>query len=270
MEIKILSPLWGHEHLPIASFLDKVTDAGYDGIETWIPKETPDQKTLLNHIQRHQMHLIVHQHEANGNTFEAFKESFAANLLRCAALEPLLINSHTARDYFSVQQQLELVDIAQEFSERTGILVTHETHRGRLGYSPQNMEALFDENKELQLTADFSHWTCVTESMLENFPLVLKEAIKRSRHIHARVGFEQGAQVSDPRAPEWQYAMDKFLGWWDEIVSINRLLETKILPITTEFGPAPYMPTVPFTGTPVADQFELNCYMKDLLRERYQ
>jgi hypothetical protein len=29
------------------------------------------------------------------------------------------------------------------------------------------------------------------------------------------------------------------------------------------------MPAIPFTNSPVADQFEINCYMKDLLTQRY-
>lgn len=270
MEIKILSPLWGHEHLQMKQFLTKITEAGYDGMDTWIPAEAAEQKSLLDHMQKHQMHLVVHQHEANGNSFKEFRDSFAANLVRCATLNPLLINSHTGKDYFTMEQFLDLIDIALEFTEKTGILVIHETHRGRMGYAPQLTRALFDQNNKFLLTADLSHWVCVTESMLENFAETLKEAFKRSRHIHARVGFEQGPQVPDPRAPEWQYAVEKFMSWWDEIVLSNQLQETKILPITTEFGPVPYMPTIPFSGTTVANQFEVNCYMKDLLRKRYK
>jgi hypothetical protein len=42
-----------------------------------------------------------------------------------------------------------------------------------------------------------------------------------------------------------------------------------VLTITTEFGPPPYLPTIPFKNVPVADQFEINSFMKDLLRDRY-
>ena len=36
-------------------------------------------------------------------------------------------------------------------------------------------------------------WVCVTESYLEDFEKELDEAIKRAEHIHARVGFLEGA-----------------------------------------------------------------------------
>lgn len=270
MNIKVLSPLWGHEHIPLKSFLQKVKDAGYDGVDTWLPDSPSDKKLLFDFIQQNELHLVCHQHEAWGTTFKEFKDSYQKNLEGCAVPGPLLINSHTGKDYFTLEQNLELVDIAQEFSAKTGVVVVHETHRGRIGYSPQQIAGIFERRKDFLITADLSHWTCVTESMLDNFTEIVETAIHRTRYIHARVGYEQGPQVPDPRAPEWQYALEKFLGWWDRIVAINRALNTPILPITTEFGPPPYMPIVPFTRRPVADQFGINCFMKDLVRKRYR
>jgi hypothetical protein len=63
--------------------------------------------------------------------------------------------------------------------------------------------------------------------------------------------------------------MDVFLGWWDEIIVQRSREGRKILTITTEFGPPPYLQTIPYFNKPVADQFEINVYMKDLLKARY-
>jgi hypothetical protein len=52
-------------------------------------------------------------------------------------------------------------------------------------------------------------------------------------------------------------------------VAARRGAGAKRLTFTTEFGPPPYLPTLPYSNLPVADQFEINCFMKDLLRERY-
>jgi len=269
MKIAILSPTWGHEHLPLKDFLDKVRSFGYQGLDTWIPDSLKNKLLLFNYLEKHQMHFVAHQHQAHGKTFAQFSKSFAKNLDICAEAQPLLINSHTGKDYFSLEQNLILIDIANNFSSRTGIMVTHETHRGRLGYSPQMLNDYFESDREFLLTADFSHWVCTTESMLENFRPALKKAISLSRHIHARFGYEQGPQVPDPRDPRWDYAKLKFLSWWDEIVAVNIKIKTKILPITTEFGPFPYMLNVPFTDQPLADQFEVNLYVKELLSKRY-
>ncbi|WP_158798856.1 sugar phosphate isomerase/epimerase [Pedobacter sp. L105] len=269
MQIKILSPLWGYEQINRTDFLDKIKNAGYDGLDTWLPETFAEKRLLFNYLDKEEMCLVTHQHAAEGSTFKKFRSSYFSNLQKCAEPNPLLINSHTGKDYFCIAQQLELIDTAAEFSAKTGITVVHETHRGRMGYTPQMTEELFKKNKEFLLTADFSHWVCVTESMLENFTDILQQAIQRTRHIHARVGFEQGPQISDPRAPEWQYAVNKFLGWWDEIVEVNEQKNTPVLTMTTEFGPPPYMPVIPFSQEPLADQFTINCYMKDLLRQRY-
>ena len=269
MEIKILCPLWGHEHLDIEHFTSRIREAGYDGIDTWIPEDPSAKKKLFDSLEKNELLLVSHQHQAHGVDFSDFKDSFRHYLRLSAEGGPLLINSHTGKDYFSLQQNLELIDIAAEFAAANDILVVHETHRGRVGYSPAVMKDYFDARPDLMLTADLSHWVCVSESFLENFSGVLEEAIARTRHIHVRVGFEEGPQVPDPRAPEWKTAVDHFTGWWDRMVDSRRKAGASLLTFTTEFGPPPYMPTRPFTNAPLADQFDVNCHMKDLIRQRY-
>jgi hypothetical protein len=269
MEIKILCPLWGHEEMNIAGFCRKIKDAGYDGIDTWIPEDASQKRQLFDALQKEELLLVSHQYQAAGENFTAFKASFRHYLELCSEGRPLLINSHTGKDYFSLAQNLELIDIAREFSESRGIAVAHETHRGRIGYSPAVMKDYFTARPDMTITADLSHWVCVSESFLEHFQDVLELAISCTRLVHARVGFEEGPQVPDPRAPEWKYAVDHFLLWWDRIFESRRNAGAAVLCFTTEFGPPPYLPTIPFTKKPVADPFDINCYMKDLLRERY-
>ena len=43
----------------------------------------------------------------------------------------------------------------------------------------------------------------------------------------------------------------------------------KVFTITPEFGPWPYMPALPFTRQPITSQWEVNVYMRDLLKKRY-
>lgn len=269
MKIPILCPYWGHEYISIGIFLEKVHAVGYDGIDTWIPKSASDKRILSKYLQQHNLYFVAHQHQAKGSTFQKFRSSFLKNLIACLDFNPVLINSHTGRDYFTKEQNLTLIEDSLEFSARYGVKICHETHRGRFGYAPMVMDEYFSLNEHFELTADFSHWVCVTESMLENFVKPLNEAIKRSRCIHARIGFQQGPQIGDPTDPIWKDELQIFLNWWDKIVKINVELKTKILPITTEFGPQPYMANIPFTNKPLYNQFQINCYMKDLLKTRY-
>jgi len=87
-------------------------------------------------------------------------------------------------------------------------------------------------------------------------------------HIHARVGHPEGPQVSDPRAPEWSDAVEAHLGWWQRVAVHQRSHGAPVLTITPEFGPPTYMPALPFTRQPVANLWEVNVYMRDLLKER--
>lgn len=131
------------------------------------------------------------------------------------------------------------------------------------------MQHYFDANTEFKITADFSHWTCVSESMLDNFSGILDTAFTRTAHVHARIGYEEGPQVTDFRAPEWAYATNKFFSWWDKMVDLRNADRLETFTFTTEFGPFPYLPSLPYTRVPVVDLFEINCAMKDLLKARY-
>ena len=268
MEIKILCPVWGHEQLPIEEFALKVKEAGFDGLDTWVPEDRAERSRLHRTIKELDLVWVSHQHQASGADARAFEDSFRRYLGMSAEGDPMLINSHTGRDYFSMEQNLALIDIANAFTEETGFIVAHETHRGRVGYHPAVAMDYF-KARRFPITADLSHWVCTTESMLENFGGAVEEAIGRTAHIHARVGFEEGPQIGDPRAPQWQYAVDRFFSWWDRMVESRRRAGARVLTITAEFGPPPYLPVIPFSGEPVADQFAINCYMKDLLRSRY-
>ena len=42
-----------------------------------------------------------------------------------------------------------------------------------------------------------------------------------------------------------------------------------MLTITPEFGPPPYLVTLPFTQQPLTDQWAVNVFMMNLLKERY-
>ncbi len=96
----------------------------------------------------------------------------------------------------------------------------------------------------------------------------MQQAIQHSSLIHARVGHPEGPQVSDPRAPEWHNALEAHLGWWQRIVDHQKTLGTSVLPITPEFGPPDYMPTLPYTRQPVANLWDINVYMRELLKQR--
>jgi len=149
-----------------------------------------------------------------------------------------------------------------------GIIICHETHRSRMLFAAPVGRQYLEKVPELRMTFDVSHWCNVSESLLQDQQETLDLTLARVDHIHARIGHPEGPQVNDPRAPEWESALKAHFGWWDKIVEGKKLSGNR-LTILTEFGPPDYMPTLPYTREPVADQWAINVHMMHLLRKRY-
>ena len=181
----------------------------------------------------------------------------------------MFINSQTGKDYFTFEQNSELIELAKTIGEKTGIRVLHETHRGKFPFCVSTTKRFIEAFPNILLTADFSHFCAVSESLLDDQVKDLQKVIDRAGHIHARVGHSQGPQVSDPRLPEWENEVNHHLKWWDEIVGNHHRNGAERLTISPEFGPAPYMFLLPGTRMPVANQWEINVYMMEMLRKRY-
>lgn len=269
MEMKILCPQWGHEHLDVEDFFTKVKSAGYDGVETWLPEDTKQRKRFIDLLSKYELAMISHQHQATGSSIGEYCASFERYLNISMESNPILINSHSGRDYFTLNEQLQVLDVAEKFAIKNNITVAHETHRGRIGYCPQNAQELFSARPDMKVVADLSHWVCVTESYLENFAPTIQETIKRTAHIHARVGFTEGPQIPDPRSAFWQKEVDFFTALWQQMLDYQKSIGTQVFTITPEFGPPPYLWTDSNTNEPVASQWDINVFIKDLLKELY-
>ena len=269
MKLLVLCPQWGSEQLPLEIFFAKVKEAGYDGIDTWMPEDLIERRKFISLLDKYQLKIVSHQHQAKGNNIDAFCKSVEYYLNLSMECNPLLINSHSGRDYFSLDDQLKVIDTVEEFSVKHSIVVAHETHRGRIGYSPYNAMELFKQRPDMKITADFSHWTCVTESFLEHSPEIMEEATKRTKHIHARVGYTQGPQIPDPRLAVWQQSVDCFLTIWEQIIKYQKAKKADFFTMTTECGPPPYMWTKTDDNTPIESQWEINLFMKELLKNKF-
>ena len=96
----------------------------------------------------------------------------------------------------------------------------------------------------------------------------LELAISRARHIHARVGYAQGPQVPDPRAPEYAAELATHEAWWSRIARALQARSAASLCFTPEFGPDGYLHHAPFSNTPVADLSDINRWMANRERVR--
>lgn len=269
MKVHFFCPRWGSEGIDWNTFCENVKAAGYDGVETPIPFGEVEKKQIKKAIEDNQLLLIGQYYQSFEKEFEALQRSFENHLRNLISLNPVLIDSQTGKDYFTREQNKKLFELAQGLTDETGVVIAHETHRNKALFAAHVSEQLLRENSHVKITADFSHWCNVAESLLEDQASAIDLACSKAIHIHARVGHAEGPQVNDPRAPEWQPALNAHLQWWDAIVALRKTHGAASFSITPEFGPAPYMPQMPYTQEPLANQWDVNIYMMQLLKKRY-
>ncbi len=267
MQVLYARSMWGMKEPTLEANLVKIKEGGFDAVEMGAPHDAGERKDLRRLLDKLGLKIIVQQW-TGGKSPDEHQASFEEQFRRGAELKPLLINSHTGRDIYSAEQNVAILRRAGEIERELAVPCAHEVHRGRATFCTNSTLALLDRLPELKLTADFSHWCCVHESLLQDQPEALERAIARSFHIHARVGHGEAPQVSDPRAPEWKEAVDVHVGWWQRIVARRHAEKAQVMTITPEFGPPGYMPTLPYTRQPVADLWEVNLHMKELLKQR--
>ncbi|WP_157262901.1 sugar phosphate isomerase/epimerase family protein [Pedobacter steynii] len=269
-ELLFMATDWGFSG-STDDFCREAKKEGYEGVEVWWPADnTAAQQLLYDALKKHQLQ-VGFLCGAGQPKAKPHLETFMKNL--DAALnstqKPVYINCHSGKDYFSYDENKAIIDYTTKKSKESGIPVYHETHRGRMLYSAPVARQFIEKNPELRLTLDISHWCNVHESLLADQQETIDLALERVSHIHSRIGHPQGPQVNDPRAPEWENALQAHLAWWDKVIA-RKKRNGERMTILTEFGPADYMPTLPFTRQPVADQWGINVYMMNLLRKRYQ
>jgi sugar phosphate isomerase/epimerase len=265
--LKMFAPYWGFEG-SVSEFCRRAKADGYDGVELlWSPDIARELFAALSEYQLEVGFLCRGDEAAAPANFSTFRKVLR-EAVEQKSQRPLYINVHSGKDFFSYEDNRQFIDFTTDYARETGVPIYHETHRSRMLYSAPASRLYLEQNPDLRITLDISHWCNVSESLLEDQPATVELAISRTDHVHARVGHAEGPQVGDPRAPEWQAAVEAHFVWWDRVVALKKA-EGKPLTMLTEFGPPSYMPTIPFTNKPVADQWAVNVFMMQAWRKRY-
>lgn len=247
-------------------FLSQVKDEGYEGIEVWMPNSDEAKANLKAGLKKYDLQVIFLNGTNKGLPYEEALKTYENGLREILAWNPVKINNHTGNDFWTEDQNLAFLEIADRLSKETGIPIIHETHRGRFSYTLPASVSMLERFPDLKFTLDISHWMVVHERLINKNDPNLQKIFPSVSHIHARVGFAEGPQINNPAAPEWENAVNTHLDIWEEII---RNSKDEIFTITTEFGPPPYLPTIPFTNEPIADQWEANVYIMKAIKERF-
>jgi hypothetical protein len=256
MKLQLVRHLWGVDHTRgLHHFLPHWQDTGYSAVEAGI-RTWPDPAGLLRFLKDTGWGWIAqvfsNDFRGGGGVDEHF-ESLTTQIEECLDHAPLFINAHSGSDTWSLAQAEDFYGRVMELEQRMGITISHETHRLRTFGNPWSTRPILERFPGLKLTCDFSHWVCVAERLLEDCGPILELAAAHCHHLHARVGFEEGPQVPDPRAPEWSRHVAAHEAWWDMIWTSQQQRGMTVSTLTPEFGPAPYMHLLPYTQAPLAD-----------------
>ncbi len=244
MKLLVFRALWGMTG-PTAEQIERITAAGYNGIEGAPPQDVP-RAEFLRRLDDHHLKLILGAQVDRQDQLEP-------TLKRLADYGPLKIDLHSGRDSFSRDEGRAYFETALRLEEDIQIPVGHETHRGRMFFSPWDTAFYLRAFPSLKIVADYSHWVNVCERLPDDQADALELANQRAIHIHGRVGYEEGPQVPDPAAPEYAAQLKWHETHWQRIRQLHQERGADALTFTPEYGPPRYLHTLPHTDAPVAD-----------------
>jgi hypothetical protein len=217
------------------------------------------------------------EHPEQGRTVEHHIAVWSAQVREActARIRPFVlgIGSHSGRDYFSEDEADTFFRAAIAVSDELGVPCFHETHRHKILFNPWLAVRLVERHSKLQLLGDLSHYCCVCEAPPGDAELegAIAKLLPRCGHLHARVGFEEGPQILDPREPRWSKYVDGHLAWWKAAFRSAAARGAAHVTVTPEFLPPPYCWSLQssdsYPGQPAVDVNAINHFMADLVRK---
>jgi hypothetical protein len=269
MRIKTYRTLWGI-HGPRDAAVAAIQDAGYDGIEGMLfTKE--DEADLRSIVRRRRIPFKGGVWtRLGGSSVEAHLRLFNLQMAALQRAGAESVNVIGGYDCWSEDEASRYFDGVLKAGSAAGIPVSHEIHRDSALFHPVPTRRVLGQFPELRLTLDFSHWVVACERLIDDQLDLIRLCGARALHIHTRVGTEEAPQVGDIRSPEALPYLRAFERWWDIVWEEQAARGLAVTTVCPEFGPPPYLPTLPFTGMPVSHQGDLCDWQKDRQADRFK
>jgi len=274
MELYCFKPLWGHQ----GRFIDACVQAcneNFQGLEGQVPEQAQQRLQWRDHLQTEGLAFIAEICTAGSYvpdrsaSLGEHLDDFAKKLDRSLALNPLKINCLGGCDAWPEEESARFFSEAMDLASQAAVSVSFETHRGRSLFNPWTTGRLCRVLPSLQLTADFSHWCVVCERLLDEEAEGMTALFERVQHIHGRVGYEQGAQVGDPRGRLSLDALQAHQRWWRKIWQQQFNRGDRLTTLTPEFGPDGYQMIDPDSEQAIGDLWTYNCWMAQTQRQQF-
>ena len=258
MQLKLYKTLWG-----------------FDGIEGPAPEDADERRRFRRALVTHGLDYIAEICTAGGYVPDRHASpaehlaSLGQRLARSRELDPRFVTSLAGCDAWTESQSIDFLASAMALAADLELPISFETHRSRSLFNPWTTHRIAMALPDMQLTVDFSHWCVVCERLMDTELDVIEAIAPQVRHIHARVGYDQGPQVPHPAAPEYAEALQAHQRWWAIVWRAMQARGFEVATMTPEFGPDGYLHHLPFSQQPVADLDELNLWMAETERTHF-
>lgn len=261
--LEFYKTLWGVEE-EMASLLPSLSSRGFDGIEACLFFLSAESKEVIKKwcIEgRLKVVCLILTGVDHGDKMLSVgvKEHLAsleAQINVALEYRPIKINIHGGVDAWTWDEQVEYfngflalekrLNVSRAAEGLPPITLMHETHRGRILYSPWSTLRIMQNFPSLVYTADVSHWVVVAERHLDCFPEAMQLLNERTRHIHARPSSTQHIQLYNLTDPAYHSDLEGFKSYWRKIIQTQVSMGNAVT-VDPEFGPFPYF--LSFNGT---------------------
>jgi len=298
--VNLFRALWGvikqtDGPMDMREAIPKIAKMGYTGIELPVKLALDfGKKDFINLLADHNLKWIpmvfssgpvapgfegAHaSHPRPGRSVQEHYDVWKAQIEEALSIGSavLKINCHTGSDFFRMNEVEQIFSKIVEYEKSVKMPIMHETHRKRILHSPWHTREILPKFPQLKIVADLSHFICVaeTDTKDEELTRMIESMAPQVHHIHSRIGYDHGPQVTDPRAPEWLPYTEGHEKWWDFIVKTqmknpNFLKENVPFTFTPEHGPPNYQVALPYTRQPLASIWEVNTFLTERLKQKY-
>lgn len=279
MKCELFKTLWGHEG-SIEEAAALCVESNFQGIEGPVPENPEGLERFIHTLSDHNLDLIAEVSTATDDgmyvplphcSVSNHLDSLRAGIESSLPASPRFINTMAGYDAWGFKEVMEFHSAIPGLESEYEISISIETHRGRSLNNPWRTRDVLLEIPELKITCDFSHFCVVAERLiLDEEPDILSICANHAFHTQPRVGYAQGPQVTDPRAPEFSDALESHEKWWDTVWKSQNERGFSTCTLTPEFGPDGYLHTLPFTEEPLANLWELNTWIGQRQRDRFE
>ncbi len=272
MKLQCYKSMWG-----LSGDLDHIVktakEQGYEGIEGPIP-ETVSQRQYLSQLLK-DYDLFYIAEIATTETYvpdrsislKGHIEYLKEKLDHLTPLNPQFITCLGGCDAWSTMQSVDFFSHAIGLADDHDLIISFETHRGRSLFNPWKTLSIVNHIPSIKLTFDLSHWDVVCEGLQTTEEEIIQKLASNTHHIHGRVGYDQGPQVSDPRIGIYQQELERYATWWQWLWHAQRQQDYKVVTMTPEFGVDGYQYRSCDGNKTLVDLDEINLYMANYCRQ---